>query len=238
MGHGTLSIGLVRPRILQKLVLYVMMVVLRMVDWHLNTFWTWLQLRIFLPFQEHAAHDQLPVIQGVAACRLLYGTEWYERVNVVYPSSDPNYWRAGTTVSTTHFNLQESDVIPKDCVTPGRIPVLYIHGGGFVAANSSVLLQSITPLARAGFTVFAIDYPKVPSYKFPTPVLPTLKAMKWIKQTFQQEAIQVYGDSAGASISVVATALACNPSLLKDFTAATQRAECPTSAIASDLPRI
>ena len=81
MGHGTLSIGLVRPRILQKLVLYVMMVVLRMVDWHLNTFWTWLQLRIFLPFQEHAAHDQLPVMQGVATCRLLYGTEWYEREN-------------------------------------------------------------------------------------------------------------------------------------------------------------
>ena len=44
-----------------------------------------------------------------------------------------------------------------------RIPVLYAHGGGFVAASAAVLLQSITPLAREG------TYPPYPLLHHPPP---------------------------------------------------------------------
>jgi acetyl esterase/lipase len=37
--------------------------------------------------------------------------------------------------------------------------VVYLHGGGFVACNSEVLIHSLpTPMARSGFRVFSIDY--------------------------------------------------------------------------------
>lgn len=212
---------------------------LRLLNWHLDTFWTWLQLKIFLPRAEHTAHDQLPVMQGVKTLRVPYGEEWFERVNVVYPKTklDAADWLADIAISFRQVTLKESDTIPEDCIATDHIPVLYVHGGGFVAANPCVLMQSVTPFVRAGLTVFAIEYPKAPNHRFPAPVLSTLKAMKWMKQTFKQDAIQVCGDSAGASIAGVAIAIASNPNFREEFEIAAQRAGCLSGPLPSDLPR-
>ena len=37
----------------------------------------------------------------------------------------------------------------------GRL--VYVHGGGWVAVNRELLMQSVTPFVRSGFTVYAIE---------------------------------------------------------------------------------
>ena len=89
---------------------------------------------------------------------------------------------------------------------PGPV-VLYAHGGGFVAVSSMVLNASITPLARAGCSVFSIDYPLAPEHPWPAPILSTLRAIVWIKKYTGAKSIALVGDSAGGNLVAFAAAL-------------------------------
>jgi acetyl esterase/lipase len=89
--------------------------------------------------------------------------------------------------------------------------VLYIHGGGFVSVHRGVLNHSITPLVRAGFTVFSIDYPLAPKYRYPSPVVSVLKCLAYIREHYGVSHVQVLGDSAGGCIASMSVAAACNP---------------------------
>lgn len=77
--------------------------------------------------------------------------------------------------------------------------VVYLHGGGFVACNSEVLLHSLPcPLARAGFSVYSIDYPLAPEDAFPSAPLSTIRALRHIKEAYTgTDEVVLIGDSAG-----------------------------------------
>eukprot|EP00039_Didymoeca_costata_P007435 m.99850 g.99850 ORF g.99850 m.99850 type:complete len:491 (-) comp13685_c0_seq2:1158-2630(-) len=96
--------------------------------------------------------------------------------------------------------------------------VVYVHGGGFVACNSEVLLQSLPfPLARNGFRVFSLDYPLAPEDPFPSAVLSTMRALRWIKARTGVKEVVLIGDSAGGCIVSVVAGFLCNPTLLREL---------------------
>ena len=114
------------------------------------------------------------------------------------------------------WNLQYGDIAGEwmDILSPtgeyessGR-NILYVHGGGFVAVHRGVLHHSMTPLVRAGFTVFSMDYPLAPEFKYPVPIVSVLKCLAYLSSEKGVEQVTLLGDSAGgALVSVVAAVL-------------------------------
>ena len=56
--------------------------------------------------------------------------------------------------------------------------MVYVHGGGWVCVNREVLMQSVTPFARAGFVVYSIDYPLAPENKPVNAIVVTVQGMR------------------------------------------------------------
>eukprot|EP00943_MAST-04B_sp_MAST-4B-sp1_P004852 g4852.t1 len=96
-------------------------------------------------------------------------------------------------------------------------PMIYAHGGGWVCVNRELLMQSITPFIRAGYTVYIIDYPLAPENKFPIPLISVLRAIAWVKQHTGHEYITLLGDSAGGNLMTMAAALIYNKALFNKF---------------------
>jgi acetyl esterase/lipase len=89
--------------------------------------------------------------------------------------------------------------------------ILYVHGGGFVSVHRSVLNHSLTPLGRAGFTVFSIDYPLAPNDKHPAAIVSVLRALSFLRSAHGVKDIILLGDSAGGSLAGMAVAAVMNP---------------------------
>ena len=95
-------------------------------------------------------------------------------------------------------------------------PIVYIHGGGFVAVNSEILLHSVAcPFARNGRTVYSIDYPLSPEAPFPAAVVAALAAVSWVAARTRCRSVVLVGDSAGGAIASLAAALISDAALLR-----------------------
>ena len=70
---------------------------------------------------------------------------------------------------------------PQYGVKGGAPVVVYVHGGGWVAVNSAVLLHSVTCFGRAGMKVYSVDYPLSPEHQFPVPLHSLIKAIRFLK---------------------------------------------------------
>ena len=111
---------------------------------------------------------------------------------------------------------------------------VYFPGGGFVTSNCVTLNQCMTPLARAGYRVFAVDYPLAPENPYPAPILSALRALAWIKRRTGAERVALIGDSAGGQIATFVAALLTSDSLLPRFAAQAGVADLPSW----DLPGV
>ena len=112
--------------------------------------------------------------------------------------------------------------------------IVYLHGGGFVACNSEVLLHSLPcPLARAGFAVYSLDYPLAPENAFPAAPLSTIRALKHIKLTAGVTEVALVGDSAGGGLVSLVAGLLANPHLLERF-----GRQCGEDVHTWDLPSV
>ncbi|CAE8606622.1 unnamed protein product [Polarella glacialis] len=203
--------------------------VLLVTCWHLDTFWVFVQLRYYLPRAEHKVHDGKGATVGTQMHRVRYSASYdKDRAGfalVISPCEDEGWYRKAIDARGLFFfsfalhgvNLRETRLEDLPKVEGEEKAVLYIHGGGFVAANASVLVQSVTPLVRAGFTVYAIDYPLAPAHIFPIPVVSVLQALQWLRVKRGVKRCHVYGDSAGAALASVAAALVCNPKVMIPF---------------------
>lgn len=164
--------------------------VVRLVRWHMDTFWSWYQEKKWLPNEKNYSQDGRSVMEGVKDITLVqYGALPRETCHVLTPTKSRG----------------------KDHV------LVYIHGGGFVVANSTVLLHSVTLFCRHGYTVYSIDYPHAPEDRFPRPLVSVLQALRWLKAERGIDSVHLFGDSAGANLSTMAAALICNPKLLERF---------------------
>ena len=151
----------------------------------------WIQY-IAVPFGRyynwtHLASDGMKCSHGVCVERnVSYGSLRGEQMDVLSPTAEYS-------------------------VGDNAIPVLYVHGGGFVCVHRGVMNHSVTPLVRAGFTVYSIDYPLSPEHKYPVPVISILRALHFLKTECGIEKVKIVADSAGGTLAVKAVAVIHNP---------------------------
>eukprot|EP00930_Biecheleria_cincta_P046517 TRINITY_DN32089_c0_g1_i1.p1 TRINITY_DN32089_c0_g1~~TRINITY_DN32089_c0_g1_i1.p1 ORF type:complete len:537 (+),score=85.10 TRINITY_DN32089_c0_g1_i1:29-1612(+) len=105
--------------------------------------------------------------------------------------------------------------------TAELVPIVYVHGGAFVAVNSELELHSLGFLVRAGYTVYSLDYPLAPEHPFPAALLSVLRALAFLHDNHGLKRIILKGDSAGGCIVSMAAAVLCNRKLLQELAAAT-----------------
>ena len=131
------------------------------------------------------------------------------------------------TLQETPWTLSSGPNNQGTVAAPTNPPIVYFHGGGFVAANACVLTQSVVPVVRGGanggFHVYAADYPMGQSGAFPLPILSGLKLLRHVLKDRGVEECHVYGDSAGAGVASYVVALVCNSRLLRVFQQAVRR---------------
>lgn len=96
--------------------------------------------------------------------------------------------------------------------------VVFITGGGFMAANKDSYLQQRLDIAEAGYVVASIDYRVTPQSSFPAPLEDVKSAIRFLranasKYGIDSDKIGVMGDSAGGYLA----AFAGTTNHLKDF---------------------
>lgn len=89
---------------------------------------------------------------------------------------------------------------------PARPPIVWIHGGAFVAGTKSGVANYLKILASHGYTTIAVEYSKGPGTTYPKPVEQVNAALGFIVHhtaalNIDRPAILLAGDSAGAHIA-------------------------------------
>ena len=109
-------------------------------------------------------------------------------------------------------------VIPRKPGAPERNPVVYIHGGGWIAGKKELYTGDLYFLADAGYPVFNIEYPMAPENPHPGILISLFKALSWIRGNHPEvEQVHFIGDSAGGNLALMMGILCHNPHLIKDF---------------------
>lgn len=104
-----------------------------------------------------------------------------------------------------------------------NLPVIVsVHGGGWVYGDKELYQYYCMSLAQRGFAVVNFTYRLAPEYKFPAPLEDTNAVMEWIYENapdygLDVEHIYMLGDSAGANILALYTAICTNPSYAANF---------------------
>eukprot|EP00051_Salpingoeca_urceolata_P008174 m.104003 g.104003 ORF g.104003 m.104003 type:complete len:1560 (+) comp15614_c0_seq1:465-5144(+) len=116
------------------------------------------------------------------------------------------------------------DILRKKPLPPAHstkcCPMVYVHGGGFVAVTRKVLVQSVSCLVRHGPDVlYSMDYPLSPDHRFPTALFSLLRACAFAKRHSNCTELDLYGDSAGGTIVTTAAAVLSSAKLRRELTA-------------------
>ena len=88
--------------------------------------------------------------------------------------------------------------------------VIFVTGGGFIAANKSRMIQLRMHLAENNFVVASITYRTIPTCKFPAPLEDVKSAIRFLKanaQNFNVDSDKIFliGDSAGGYLAAFQT---------------------------------
>ena len=170
--------------------------VIPLLSYFLDTIPTWLMDTWWLKDVKatHISQDSLPVMRNVAQSELhTFGDrKLRETVQALQP-----------------FRLRVNEDSVKH--------ILYVHGGGFIAANAKLLMPSITPVVREGYTIWCTNYPLSPWSKFPTAVTSILSCLQWMKRVHGIERVALIGDSAGGALVTSVAAFATNPHLFQEL---------------------
>eukprot|EP00658_Telonema_sp_P-2_P077317 TRINITY_DN6961_c0_g1_i5.p1 TRINITY_DN6961_c0_g1~~TRINITY_DN6961_c0_g1_i5.p1 ORF type:complete len:390 (+),score=50.95 TRINITY_DN6961_c0_g1_i5:452-1621(+) len=178
----------------------------------LDTVPTWLVMIWWLPdyYKTHIAQDGRPCLEGIAVGELHVYSDRHPRETV--QALTP--WLSDTS-STAQVTAPVASASGDWFQGPGPRHVLYIHGGGFLAANAVLLMPSITPFVRAGYTVWCINYPLSPESQHPASIVSVLRALDWLRAQRNVDKVSIVGDSAGGHLATAAAAFVECPGLLK-----------------------
>ncbi len=111
-----------------------------------------------------AVHVQTTVLQVRAADRAGASIDWSRALLLSRTAARPDSTVTYATVAGVPLRL---DVLrPPAGVRRRRVPVLQVHGGGFTGGKRTSQRADAADLARAGYTVLAIDYRLGPSPTF------------------------------------------------------------------------
>jgi acetyl esterase len=98
--------------------------------------------------------------------------------------------------------------------SPARVPVVYVHGGGWICGKKELYTRELLFLAEAGHPVFNIEYPLAPENPHPKMLLSLLSALAWIREQHPEiESVHLMGDSAGGNLALMLGILCANPAL-------------------------
>ena len=171
--------------------------VIPLLSYFLDTIPTWLMDTWWLKDIKatHISQDSLPVMRNVAQSELhTFGDrKLRETVQALQP-----------------FRLTPAN---EDSIKH----ILYVHGGGFIAANAKLLMPSITPVVREGYTIWCTNYPLSPWNKFPTAVTSVMACLQWMRRVHGIERVALIGDSAGGALVTSVAAFATNPHLFREL---------------------
>ncbi len=122
---------------------------------------------------------------------------------------------------TTHRYGEHRDetlqFIPRRPGSPERAPVVYIHGGGWIAGKKELYTGDLIFLADRGHPVFNLEYPLAPENPHPAILRSLLAALAWIRENHPASASAHFmGDSAGGNLASMLGVLSCNPELIRD----------------------
>lgn len=114
----------------------------------------------------------------------------------------------------------------------GRLPVIIsVHGGGWVYGDKERYQYYCMDLAKRGFAVVNFTYRLAPEYKFPSPLEDTNSVVKWVLKNADEylldtDHIFAVGDSAGAHILCLYTAILTNKEYAKNYSFKTPKDLC------------
>ena len=239
--------------------------VVKLVVHQLDTIWTILLLKGFSTRKESIVHDGLPFGSCINLIRTTSETDCHQGSDssssslfIVYPCKEADSWltspqnRIPMEYKWNCWNMKpitddaeiDSILQEKALDNGGRDTghaILYLHGGGFVAANAAVLLQEAVTMTRQGITVYTLDYPLAPTKPYPNAIHAILKTLQWLKTKRGIQSVTLVGDSAGGSLACYTASLASSPKLLNRFnkeTVSSCRKNALPTVTASSLPKV
>ena len=119
--------------------------------------------------------------------------------------------------SASHSASHSSPASPFSPTSSAPKYMLYVHGGGWIAANATCLTPSTTAFARAGYETWMMNYPLSPESRFPTALRSIFKAMTWLYHERGIRKLVLAGDSAGGNLATMAAACLHHPRLMAEI---------------------
>ena len=108
---------------------------------------------------------------------------------------------------------------PKD--RPEKLPVIVsVHGGGWTYGDKERYQFYCMDLAQRGFAVVNFTYRLAPQFKFPAGIEDTHRVFSWVLQHgegFDLDRVFAVGDSAGAQMLTIYSALCVHPAYAEKF---------------------
>jgi acetyl esterase len=94
--------------------------------------------------------------------------------------------------------------------------VVWVHGGAWVSGSKENVANYLKIVAAHGYTVVGINYSIAPEKQYPTPVLQTNEALRYLQQNAEKLHINpqqfvLAGDSAGSQIAAQVATIISNP---------------------------
>ncbi|MCP4037675.1 MAG: alpha/beta hydrolase [bacterium] len=115
------------------------------------------------------------------------------------------------------------EVIPGKAGSPERAPIVYVHGGGWIAGKKELYTDDLYFLAEQGHPVFNLEYPLAPESPHPGILRSLLLALEWIREHHPEVThAHFMGDSAGGNLVTMLGLLSHNPELIRDIDANAQ----------------
>lgn len=119
-------------------------------------------------------------------------------------------WRAGAhgmSVSPFRYGsrkLETGELLESPQDADPRVPVVFIHGGGWIAGHHEVYRSDLGFLVRDGHPVANLDYPLAPEAPHPEPLRALLRALAHLRaEDSRFERVHLIGDSAGGNLVVM-----------------------------------
>jgi len=108
-----------------------------------------------------------------------------------------------------------------------RVPVVYIHGGGWILGRKELYSADLGFLVERGHRIFNFDYPLAPEHPFPLPLISLMQGMAWLRREHGVSEVHVMGDSAGGNLALMSGLMLEHPGLRANLDPALRSLELP-----------
>lgn len=147
---------------------------------------------------ERKARSALPITRLITAYMPVWFAQWVIPRTTANMALSDGITRQPVSANGVACDWLIPDNSPKDKV------LLYLHGGGFIFAASTLHYDMVAHLAKMmGVRALMVDYRLAPKHPFPAALDDCVSAYQWLlTQGFSSENIVIAGDSAGGNLTL------------------------------------